>query len=262
MDQNAEIDHGRAFDWGRTSPDYAKYRDIYPEAFYQKILDLGLCAAGQEVLDLGTGTGVLPRSLYRHGARFTGIDSAENQIAQADALARAQGMEIAFRCVSAEACGFPDGSFDVVTACQCFTYFDHGVLAPRIARLLKPGGRFAVLYMAWLPLEDAVAGASEALALRFNPDWTGCGEVRRPIDVPAVYGDYFTTEHREVFDLRVPFSREGWHGRMKSCRGIGASLSDGEIARFDREHRALLERLAPPEFEVLHYAAVTVLKKR
>ena len=28
------IDGGKAFDWGRTSEDYAKYRDIYPAAFY------------------------------------------------------------------------------------------------------------------------------------------------------------------------------------------------------------------------------------
>ena len=32
--QNADIDGGNAFDWGRTSGDYAKFRDIYPEAFY------------------------------------------------------------------------------------------------------------------------------------------------------------------------------------------------------------------------------------
>ena len=33
--QNKNIDGGKAFDWGRTSEDYAKFRDIYPEAFYQ-----------------------------------------------------------------------------------------------------------------------------------------------------------------------------------------------------------------------------------
>ena len=30
MIKKAEIDNGRGFDWGRTSQDYAKYRDIYP----------------------------------------------------------------------------------------------------------------------------------------------------------------------------------------------------------------------------------------
>lgn len=55
------IDGGKPFDWGKTSQEYARYRDIYPEEFYRRIIDRGLCTAGQSVLDIGTGTGVLPR---------------------------------------------------------------------------------------------------------------------------------------------------------------------------------------------------------
>ena len=50
------IDDGKAFDWGRTSKEYAKFRDIYPEEFYKKLVDRGLCVAGQKVLDLGSRT--------------------------------------------------------------------------------------------------------------------------------------------------------------------------------------------------------------
>ena len=31
-----DIDNGKPFDWGKTSLDYAKFRDIYPKEFYQK----------------------------------------------------------------------------------------------------------------------------------------------------------------------------------------------------------------------------------
>ena len=75
---DSRIDGGKAFDWGRTSVDYAKYRDIYPEEFYQRIAGRGLCRDGQRVLDLGTGTGVLPRNMYRFGAKWTGTDISEN----------------------------------------------------------------------------------------------------------------------------------------------------------------------------------------
>ena len=30
------IDHGRPFDFGRVSSDYAKYRDIYPQELYRR----------------------------------------------------------------------------------------------------------------------------------------------------------------------------------------------------------------------------------
>lgn len=44
--QFSDIDNGKTFDWGKTSKDYAKYRDIYPDEFYRSILDLGLCRDG------------------------------------------------------------------------------------------------------------------------------------------------------------------------------------------------------------------------
>lgn len=262
MIQNTKIDNGRGFDWGRTSYDYAKYRDIYPTEFYQKLIAMDLCVDGQKVLDIGTGTGVLPRNLYRCGAEFTGIDISKNQIEQAILLSQKSNMDIKFQCVAAEKIDFPADSFDVGTACQCFTYFNHEELAPKIYKMLKPDGRFVVLYMAWLPFEDLIAGKSEELILKYNPMWTGCKEVRHAISMPEVYKEYFTLENQEVYDVSVPFNRESWNGRMKSCRGIEASLSEAEVEQFDQEHRKLLEEIAPEEFKILHYAAITAMRKK
>ena len=44
-----DIDNGKPFDWGKTSLDYAKFRDIYPKEFYQKIVDRKLCIDGQSI---------------------------------------------------------------------------------------------------------------------------------------------------------------------------------------------------------------------
>lgn len=260
MIQNQAIDGRKTFDWGRTSDDYAKYRDIYPPAFYQKLLDLGLCVKGQRVLDLGTGTGVLPRALYPYGASFTGADVSENQIHQARRLSAEQNMNIHFLTASAENCDFPADSFDIVTACQCHFYFDHEIVTPKIARMLKPHGRYVILYMAWLPREDSIAGASESLVLQYNPHWSGRDETRHPIQLPSNAADFFTVEHSLVFDLCVPFTRESWDGRMRACRGIGASLSPQEAAAFSAAHMELLQKIAPEAFTILHYAAITVLQ--
>ena len=260
--KDSRIDAGKAFDWGRTSKEYAKYRDIYPDEFYRRILEKGLCVRGQNVLDIGTGTGVLPRNLYRYGADWTGTDISPEQIEQAKLMSESGTMKITFLAVSAEQMDFPKGTFDVITACQCFWYFDHEKVMPKLAELLKDNGRLVILYMAWLPFEDTIAGKSEKLVLKYSPDWSGSGETRHPIHIPDAAYRYFYLEDHEEYDLMVPFTRDSWHGRMRACRGVGASLSAEELAKWDREHRGLLDKIAPEQFEVLHYAALTILRKK
>lgn len=170
------IDAGKAFDWGRTSKEYARYRDIYPDVFYKKIVDRGLCFKGQKVLDLGTGTGVLPRNMFRYGANWVGCDISPEQIEQAKILSAEGNMKIDFRAISAEEIDFPKENFDVITACQCFWYFDHEKVMPKLSDLLKKEGRLLILYMAWLPFEDKIAGASEELVLKYSPNWSGGGD--------------------------------------------------------------------------------------
>lgn len=253
------IDGGKPFDWGRTSEDYAKYRDIYPSEFYERIVARGLCANGQRVLDLGTGTGVLPRNMLRYGAKWTGIDISENQIEQAKRLSG--GMDIDYYAVPAEKADFPDGTFDVITACQCFWYFDHERILPSLCRMLKPHGKLLVLYMAWLPHEDAIAGESERIVLKYSPEWSGAGETVHPIHIPDCYFDRFRLTFHEEYPLPVPFTRESWNGRMRACRGVGASLSESEIEQWEREHMKMLSETAPEKFEVKHYAATAELEK-
>ena len=50
------IDNGNEFDFGRTSEDYAKFRDIYPKNMYDKLIVFGIGKKGQKILDLGSGT--------------------------------------------------------------------------------------------------------------------------------------------------------------------------------------------------------------
>ena len=256
------IDAGKAFDWGRTSEEYAKYRDIYPKKFYRKIIDRELCIKGQKVLDLGTGTGVLPRNMYQYGACWTGTDISPEQIEQAKRLSEDAGMKIDFQAVPTEEIDFPEENFDVITACQCFWYFDHERVMPKLADILKQDGKLLILYMAWLPFEDEIAGKSEEIVLKYSPNWTGAGETRHPIWIPDVAYEYFELEDHEEYDVKVPFTKESWHGRMRACRGVGASLSGDELAKWDEEHRKMLDEIAPEQFDVLHYAALAVLRKK
>lgn len=119
-----------------------------------------------------------------------------------------------------------------------------------------------MLYMAWLPFEDEIAGESEKLVLKYSPNWSGAGETMHAIMVPDCVLEAFTPVFHEEYPVSIPFTRETWNGRMKACRGVGASLSPEELANWEKEHRALLERIAPEEFLVRHYAAMLELKRK
>lgn len=260
--ENKDIDGGRAFDWGRASEDYAKYRDIYPPEFYRRILDLGLCRAGQDILDLGTGTGVLPRALYNSGARFTGADLSPQQIAEARRLAAEGNMNIEFIVSGAEDLDLPPDSFDVITACQCFIYFNKSIVLPKFHQLLRKGGHFCELWMSWLPEEDEIGGASERLVLKYNPTWTGAHYELPVLTEPEWAGPYFKAENLIGYDIMVPFTRETWHGRIRACRGIGASsMPQKAIEDFEAEHKEFLQS-CPEHFEILHHVTIQDFVKR
>ncbi len=251
-----DIDGGREFDWGRTSKQYSAYRPGYPQAFYATLAALGIGTAGQRVLDLGTGTGVLARAFAANGADVVGVDIAANQIEEARSLAKSQGLTVEFTTCRAEDIDFAEDHFDVIAAGQSFFYFDTEILIPKLLKALKHGGQLILTHLSWLPRKDATARASEDLVLRYNPAWSGADySGYLPAIFPWAKGN-FDLKTFHLIEYAIPFTRESWRGRFIACRGIGAALSDADVARFDAEHAALLARICPDEFTVLHQASI------
>jgi SAM-dependent methyltransferase len=256
------IDAGRSIDWGRTSQDYARHRPGPPQSFYAKLAAHDVGIRGQRILDLGTGTGVLAREFARRGCVVAGVDVSAEQIEAAKRLAADEALAIDFRVAAAEETPFDGASFDVATANQCWLYFDLSRVIPELQRLLRPRGRLVVSHFSYLPRLDPVARASEELVLRFNPDW---GAADYDGKIPARPG-----WSREAFELRamwyydepIAFTRESWRGRIRALRGIGASLPSEQVRAFDEEHAALLDRIAPEEFTILHRIDVHVFEFR
>jgi hypothetical protein len=44
------------------------------------------------------------------------------------------------------------------------------------------------------------------------------------------------------FDLDVSYSHEAWRGRIRASAGVAASLPAEEVARFDQQHKTMLEQ--------------------
>ena len=252
-------------DWGKTSSDYSVYRAGPPVGFYERLAALGVGLPGQKILDLGTGTGVLARQFARQGARVSGIDISHQQIAAARALAAEENLDVEFVVGRAESLPWPTGTFDIATANQCWLYFDKPQTIGELRRVLKPGvrgrktrpqlgagGWLVTSHLSWLPRLDAIARKSEALVLQFNPEWSAgdwSGEIP---DCPEWAEPYFDVRAKFVYDEPIPFTRETWRGRIRACRGIGATLPPEKVAEFDAAHEELLKKIATDSFTVLH----------
>lgn len=260
MVRREEFDEGRDIDWGKTSEDYAKYRPGPPLSLYKMLQAHGLGVAGQRALDQGTGTGVFGRQLAKQGCQVVGTDISENQIKFARELAERDGLKnIEFLVSPAEVNPFEAQSFDVISASQCFVYFEKSKWIPEVKRLLRPGGKVVIAFFQWLPLEDKISGATERLVLKHNPDWSAHSLKGHA----SQFEDWFLKDFRQtallVYDEDLHFTREVWRGRIRALRGIGATLTPEQVAAFDLEHDEMLRGSFGDEFVIPHRIIARVL---
>src|SRR5688500_2417993 len=67
-------------DFGKTVADYTRWRGGFPDALFDRLALWSIGTKGQQIVDLGTGTGTIALSLARRGAKVIAIDRSENMI--------------------------------------------------------------------------------------------------------------------------------------------------------------------------------------
>jgi ubiquinone/menaquinone biosynthesis C-methylase UbiE len=104
----------------------------------------------RRILDLGCGTGsttLLLKQAFPH-ADVIGLDLSPYMLVVAEQKAQQAGLDISWRHGNAEATGFPDSSFDLVTASLLFHETPPAIaqsILRESTRLLMPGGEVAIL---------------------------------------------------------------------------------------------------------------------
>ncbi|WP_395656610.1 class I SAM-dependent methyltransferase [Nocardioides sp.] len=141
---------------------YDRARPTYPR-------EAAAWLAGEQpttVLELGAGTGKLTSVLVDLGHDVHATDPDEQM------LGRLQEHlpDVRASVAGAEDIPAPDASYDVVVVAQAFHWFDHDRALPEIARVLKPGGRLALVWnerderIPWVRRLGTVIGTQEQLA--------------------------------------------------------------------------------------------------
>jgi SAM-dependent methyltransferase len=249
-------------DFGKTAIDYGRHRAGFPDEFFDRLAASKIIRAGMRALDLGTGTGSVARGLALRGCEVTGLDRSAPLMEQAAELDGGAGVVVKYVNAAAEGTGLPAAEFDLVTAGQCWHWFDRPRAAAESRRVLKPGGRLVIAHFDWIPLPANIAEATEKLIEKHNPEWKLGGGLgihpQWPRDMAVAC---FKNIETFSFDLDAIYTHEAWRGRIRASAGVGASLGPDAVARFDDELRAMLaERWPNDPMPVLHrvFAAIGV----
>jgi ubiquinone/menaquinone biosynthesis C-methylase UbiE len=204
--------------------------------------------AGQKLLDVCCGTGVVSVTAARLGARVTGLDLTPELLGHAKENARIANLDIEWHEGDVENLPFADASFDVV-----LSQYGH-IFGPRpdvtiaqMLRVLKPGGTIA--FSTWPP--ELFVGRMFALTASYLPP------PPPGVAPPAQWGDPTIVRQRLgdavkdlVFDRAVMqvFALSPAHHRAVMEHSAGpvvrlveelSSTAPEKLAEFRRRYEAL-----------------------
>ena len=142
--------------------------------------------AGDTVLDVATGTGLVARELVRQkGCAVVGLDQSPEMLAAA--RERTRGLDVTLVEGRAEELPFTDAEFDALTFTYLLRYVDDpAATMGELVRVVRPGGTIAMLEFAlprgvWRPLWELWVRIGLPLAGRLiSPGWHEVGRFLGP----------------------------------------------------------------------------------
>lgn len=245
--------------FGRAAADYGAFRAGFPDSIFDRLEPFGVGLAGQYVVDLGTGTGTLARGFATRGCRVVGIDPDARLLAEAKELDRRAGVTVRYEVARAEATGLEGHKADVVTAGQCWHWFDGPKAVAEVIRLIKPRGKLVIAHFDWLPLRGNVVEATENLIVKYNDAWDmGGGLGMYPQWLPDLSHGEFQGIESFSYDVDVPYPPESWRGRIRASAGI-SSLDESTVSIFDAELEQLLAAHFPGSVLVVPHRVFAIV---
>lgn len=162
---------------------FSGFADLYdanrpsPPARLGPLLASYASAPRPAVVDLGSGTGLSSRWAATWAGSVTGIEPNDDMRSAAESRS-ARGVR--YLAGLAERTGLPDDAADVVLAVQAMHWMEPDATLAEVARLLRPGGVFAVVDADWPPVAGLAAAESA---------WAGMHRRIRALEARAARGE-------------------------------------------------------------------------
>lgn len=205
--------------FGSAAERYDRTRPSYPEAMVQRIVDT---SPGPELVDAGCGTGIEVRQFEAAGCKVLGV---EPDVRMAE-FAQQRGIDV--ELAKFEEWDAAGRIFDAVVSGQAWHWVDPVAGARKAAQVLRPGGRIAVFWNAFIT-PQALAEGSVEVYRRVLPELPIFHQIRPGIGAYEVMCDTaadgiresgaFDEPERWQFDWERFYTKEEWLDQVPTFGG-------------------------------------------
>jgi ubiquinone/menaquinone biosynthesis C-methylase UbiE len=133
---------------------YDRYRLAYPQRLIARVAGLAGLKAGDAVLDLGCGTGMLAIPFARTGMAVTAMDPEPDMLAAAQASAHAAGVTTTWIKGGSRDLASGMGPFRLAVLGRSFHWMDRAATLAALDEIVTPEGGVALFHDAHPPVEE------------------------------------------------------------------------------------------------------------
>jgi ubiquinone/menaquinone biosynthesis C-methylase UbiE len=285
LPESAARRYGKVFD--DIAADYDRHRPAYPDELVDQACQAAGIGSGDQVLEVGCGSGQLTRGLLARGLHVTALEPGKSLIALARQNLEGAGA-VEFVNAQFEDAVLPRGHFRAVFSASAFHWIDPKVSWQKAADVLVPGGTLALVQYSGLEEPRSKEDQEEVLAAlrKVTPDiaanWpayrdlddTLAGVEQRRGNVSEAWAwlgsyeigqDYAGRLFGDVQVALMPKLLEHTSDEINAIvrtLSFYARLSPGQRQALEREHQAIYERLGRPIRSSVVAALVTAQRSR
>jgi SAM-dependent methyltransferase len=219
---------------------YIRYRPSYPLELIHLLEREAKLTPESVITDIGSGTGIFSGLLLKSGYQVIGIEP--NQ-AMREAAEQLLATYPRFRSVSgsAQQTTLPDASADLIVSAQAYHWFDTPEARAEFRRILKPGGKIALIWNERHLDSTPFLRDYEAMLREFGTDYA---EIRHENIGPGSLKLVFPEGYEiHTFPNSQHFDYQGLEGRLLSSSYTPAPGRPGhepmlaEMRRLFDEHQ-------------------------